>query len=91
MGWTKTPQDMRRGVLRTVGEAAQRLRDDGLRVWRAYRFLDAGAAGMRAFDGELREALARPEVLAASARISRYLWWRLRPCFGGRAARVAAA
>jgi len=50
-------QDIERGMLRTVGQAYRRISEDGLRILRAYRFLDRGTAGVWKFDFELSEAL----------------------------------
>lgn len=63
--------DARAQVLRMVGDPAVRLCDDGLRVWRAYRFLDAGPQGLRSLDPALETALRSPAVQKASARASR--------------------
>ncbi len=48
--------DLRAGVLRAVGEASERLGEDGLRIMRAYRFLDS-AGGMRSMETSLRLAV----------------------------------
>ena len=45
--------DLRAGVLRAVGEASERLGEDGLRIMRAYRFLDS-TSGMRSMESSLR-------------------------------------
>ena len=45
--------DLRAGVLRAVGEASERLGEDGLRIMRAYRFLDS-AGNMRSMESSLR-------------------------------------
>ncbi len=50
-------QDVERGMLRAVGQAHRRISEDGLRILRAYRFLDRGKAGVWKFDFELSEAL----------------------------------
>ena len=50
-------QDIERGMLRAVGQAYRRISEDGLRILRAYRFLDRGNAGVWIFDLELSEAL----------------------------------
>lgn len=50
-------QDIKRGLLRAVGQAHVRLSEDALRILRAYRFLDRGRAGVWNFDFELSEAL----------------------------------
>jgi|TARA_B100000809_G_scaffold116376_1_gene114567 tRNA nucleotidyltransferase (CCA-adding enzyme) len=48
--------DLRAGVLRAVGEASERLGEDGLRIMRAYRFLDS-TGGMRDMESSLRSAV----------------------------------
>ena len=48
--------DLRAGVLRAVGEASERLGEDGLRIMRAYRFLDS-AGDMRSMEATLRTAV----------------------------------
>lgn len=50
-------RDLQQGRVRAVGQAYQRLAEDGLRILRAYRFLDRGKAGIWQFDAELAEAL----------------------------------
>jgi tRNA nucleotidyltransferase/poly(A) polymerase len=52
-------QDMERGMLRAVGQAYRRISEDGLRILRAYRFLDRGKAGVWQFDFDLSEALRK--------------------------------
>jgi tRNA nucleotidyltransferase (CCA-adding enzyme) len=49
--------DLEKQRVRAVGQAYQRLSEDGLRILRAYRFLDRGEAGVWRFDPELSEAL----------------------------------
>ena len=48
--------DLREGVLRAVGIASERLGEDGLRIMRAYRFLDS-AEGIRDMEPSLRSAV----------------------------------
>ena len=48
--------DLREGVLRAVGIASERLGEDGLRIMRAYRFLDS-AEGIRDMESSLRSAV----------------------------------
>ena len=48
--------DLRAGVLKAVGEASERLGEDGLRIMRAYRFLDS-TGGMRNMESSLRSAV----------------------------------
>ncbi|HEX6370262.1 MAG TPA: CCA tRNA nucleotidyltransferase [Longimicrobium sp.] len=58
--------DLRDGVLRTVGDPAERFREDRLRVLRALRF--AGRFGLRIDDGTWRAAQeAAPELVHLSA------------------------
>ena len=58
--------DLRAGLLRTVGEAAERFREDRLRVLRALRF--AGRFGLRIEDGTWAAARASaPELVHLSA------------------------
>ena len=49
--------DLERERVKAVGQAFQRLSEDGLRILRAYRFLDRADAGVWRFDPELSEAL----------------------------------
>ena len=48
--------DLREGVLRAVGIASERLGEDGLRIMRAYRFLDS-TEGIRDMEPSLRFAV----------------------------------
>ena len=48
--------DLREGVLRAVGIASERLGEAGLRIMRAYRFLDS-AGGMRDMEPSLKSAV----------------------------------
>ena len=50
-------RDLEQEVVKAVGQAYQRLSEDGLRILRAYRFLDRGSAGVWRFDPELADAL----------------------------------
>jgi len=67
--------DAEKGVLKCVGDPARRLKDDGLRVWRAYRFADAGARGLRSLDADLLAALESSEIQEAARRVSRERIW----------------
>ena len=53
--------DLSTGTLRTVGSADRRFNEDGLRVLRAFRFLDAGEAGVREMDEALERGIIRAE------------------------------
>ena len=51
-------KDLESGLLRTVGQAEERIGEDGLRMVRACRFLDLGEGGLREFDPELSIAIS---------------------------------
>ena len=51
-------KDLQSGLLRTVGQAEERIGEDGLRMVRAFRFLDLGEGGLREFDPELSVAIS---------------------------------
>jgi len=51
-------KDLESGLLRTVGQAEKRIREDGLRMVRAFRFLDLGEGGLRELDPELSIAIS---------------------------------
>ena len=53
--------DLSTGTLRTVGSAEKRFKEDGLRVLRAFRFLDAGEAGIRKMDEALERGIVQAE------------------------------
>ena len=49
--------DLEEGVLRSVGDASERIGEDGLRILRTFRFLDWGERGTRSLDEDLEEAV----------------------------------
>jgi len=50
--------DLRKGVLRTVGSAEERIGEDGLRILRAFRFMSAEGGVIRDVDDSLIEAIS---------------------------------
>jgi len=50
--------DLGVGLLRAVGDAEKRLGEDGLRVIRAFRFLERGEGGLRKLDLDLSNAIS---------------------------------
>jgi tRNA nucleotidyltransferase (CCA-adding enzyme) len=50
--------DLDSGVLRSVGDAYDRIGEDGLRIMRAFRFLDRGNGGVRDLDTSLSDAIS---------------------------------
>ena len=49
--------DLDSGILRSVGDPADRIGEDGLRIMRAFRFLDWGQKGVRGLDSGLSKAI----------------------------------
>ena len=50
-------EDLQTGTLKSVGLAEERFKEDGLRVLRAFRFLDSGDEGVRGMDSSLRDGI----------------------------------
>ena len=50
--------DLASGLLRAVGDAEKRIGEDGLRVMRAFRFLEIGELGLRNLDSDLSNAIS---------------------------------
>ena len=75
-------QDLENGMLRAVGEAQHRLSEDGLRIMRAYRFMDRGEAGIWAPDEPLSAALIDNRAMLSKVSVER-IWNELsRICTG---------
>ena len=51
-------EDLERGLLRAVGDPGKRLGEDGLRVIRAFRFLESGEERLRDLDPDLSNAIS---------------------------------
>ena len=51
-------EDLASGLLRAVGDAEKRLGEDGLRVLRAFRFIERGEGGLRKLDLGLSNAIS---------------------------------
>ena len=49
--------DLNIGIIRAVGNAQERISEDGLRIMRAFRFLDSGELGFRNIDENLQVAI----------------------------------
>ena len=50
-------EDLNAGIIRAVGNSHDRIREDGLRIMRAFRFLDSGDLGTRVLDEDLQVAI----------------------------------
>ena len=66
-------KDLESGLLRTVGQAEERIGEDGLRMVRAFRFLDLGEGGLREFDPELSIAIS--SNIPMLSKVSRERVW----------------
>ena len=69
-------KDLQNGVLSAVGKAKQRLSEDGLRIMRAYRFMDRGSKGVWLPDKELSDALIDNRSMLTMVSIER-VWSEL--------------
>ena len=49
--------DLNAGIIRAVGNAHERISEDGLRIMRTFRFLDSGELGFRHIDENLKAAI----------------------------------
>jgi len=65
--------DLEAGLLRAVGNAEKRLGEDGLRVIRAFRFLERGEGGLRKLDLDLSNAIS--SNLEMLERVSKERVW----------------
>lgn len=52
-------KDIKSGVIKSVGIASNRLKEDGLRILRAYRFMDRGTAGVWPLNPDLSVAVKK--------------------------------
>ena len=66
-------KDLESGILSTVGRAEERIGEDGLRIVRAFRFLDLGKEGLREFDPELSKAIS--SNLSMLSQVSKERIW----------------
>lgn len=76
-------EDLEKGHLRAVGKASNRLSEDGLRIMRAYRFMDRGLSGVWNPDFELSNALVDNVSMLDMVSIER-IWAELERIILGR-------
>ncbi|DAC34534.1 MAG: CCA tRNA nucleotidyltransferase [Candidatus Thalassarchaeaceae archaeon] len=74
--------DLATGIVRAVGDAKERLTEDGLRIMRAFRFLDAGSMGERHLNNSLSEAIKENRGMLAKISAERK-WNELSRVFMG--------
>jgi len=65
--------DLKMGVLKAVGDAHERLAEDGLRIMRAYRFMDRGNSGIWEPDYALSTALIDNRSMLSLVSVER-IW-----------------
>lgn len=75
--------DLERERVKAVGQAYQRLSEDGLRILRAYRFLDRADAGVWRFDPELSEALQQHRSMLSGVTYER-IWMEWKKILAGK-------
>ena len=86
----KGKEDLVTGNLRAVGDAQSRLSEDGLRIMRAYRFMDRQEKGIWKPDKELSEALIDNRAMLALVSIER-VWSELERIVLGQNAGIVLA
>jgi len=82
--------DLERGVLRAVGHASLRLAEDGLRIMRAYRFMDRNEAGIWYPDNNLAQALSQKRTMLSNVTPER-IWNEFKKILSGKNASVVLA
>jgi len=75
-------EDLQNGVLRAVGDASLRLEEDGLRVMRAYRFMDQGVGGLWQPEELLSAALLECREMLENVSVER-IWQELHRILSG--------
>jgi tRNA nucleotidyltransferase/poly(A) polymerase len=69
--------DLSRGLVRAVGNAHKRLSEDGLRIMRAYRFIDRNESGVWNFENSLAQSLIlQKHMLDPVARERIWIEWK---------------
>ena len=76
-------EDLSSGLLRAVGDAEKRLGEDGLRVIRAFRFMEGGMNGVRDLDEELSIAISSNLEMLDKVSKER-IWDEFRKILSGR-------
>ena len=82
--------DLESGVLRAVGHASLRLAEDGLRIMRAYRFMDRNEAGIWYPDNNLAQALSQKRRMLSNVAPER-IWNEFKKILSGKNASVVLA
>ncbi len=76
-------KDLKNMQLRAVGDARRRIAEDGLRLLRAYRFIDRGNQGLLKLDEQLHDALLKEQWMIDKISKER-IWSELQRILQGR-------
>ncbi len=76
-------KDMEEHLVRAVGDPMQRCDEDGLRIFRAYRFLDRGQLSLWSLEPALHRAMQSKQPILAKVAIERK-WTEFRKIMNGR-------
>jgi tRNA nucleotidyltransferase/poly(A) polymerase len=69
--------DISRGIIRAVGNAHQRLSEDGLRIMRAYRFADRRESGVWEIEHSLKQSISQQKNMLDSISSERiWIEWK---------------
>ena len=75
--------DLKNFKLRAVGNPRRRIAEDGLRLLRAYRFLERGNSGLLSLDQDLHDALIKEQWMIGKISKER-IWMELQKIFQGK-------
>ena len=75
--------DLNNFILKAVGNPRRRIVEDGLRLLRAYRFLDRGNRGLLSLDEDLHDALLKEQWMIEKISKER-IWMELQKIFQGK-------
>ncbi|WP_438994889.1 hypothetical protein [Poseidonia sp.] len=76
-------KDMENRLVRAVGDPMQRCDEDGLRIFRAYRFLDRGQLGLWHLESTLHQAMQSKQPILTKVAIERK-WTEFQKIMNGR-------
>ena len=74
--------DISRGIIRAVGNAHQRLSEDGLRIMRAYRFADRRESGVWDIEHSLKQSISQQKHMLEPISRER-IWIEWKKILGG--------
>ena len=74
--------DISRGIIRAVGNAHERLSEDGLRIMRAYRFADRRGSGVWEIEHSLKQSISQQKHMLDNVSRER-IWIEWQKILGG--------